>query len=195
MTKRILSYVLFGFGFLIILFFRGYKGNIIPYPFVFYLLGFSCFIIGIILLRKLPTKKEAIDNKRLNDEIQKLILSGEKIIIDLSKCLIKENNYTEEVEKYSPDNYLTSFDIERNIQVVNVLFGKSIDNVDKVRVNQTVLIYEAEIDGIETKFTSRILPIDRINLLFKIDKKKETILYLDKNNLSKYYFDLDFIES
>ena len=192
MTKRIIAYISFGLGFLIITFFKKYTGTIIPYPIVFYLLGFALFIIGIVLIRKTPTLKEQRDTKILNNEIKNLILSGEKIKIKLSDCTIKENNYVEEVDKYGSGNYLTTLDIERNIQAVNSILS-NIGNAEKIHVFQTVLIYTVDINGKIIKFSSRILPYDRINLLFKLDKQKETILYVDKKNREMYYFDLDFL--
>ena len=195
MTKRIIAYIFFGLGFLTITFFKKYSGTIIPYPILFYLLGFVLFIVGIILLRKTPTIKEQKNTEKLNDEIQNLISQGKKIEIDLSKCVIKENNYIAEVDKYNSGSYLTTLDLERNIQATNILLGKSIDNTERVQVYQTVLVFTADLNGKTTKFVSRTLPFDRVNLMFKLDKQKETALYVDKTDPSKYYFDLSFLDN
>jgi uncharacterized membrane protein len=49
--KKIASYFLIGLAFIVIAFFRKYTGNVIPYPFLFYLFGFLLFIAGFLLLR------------------------------------------------------------------------------------------------------------------------------------------------
>ena len=193
MIKRIIAYIFFGLGLLTITFFKKYSGTIIPYPILFYLLGFVLFIVGIILLRKTPTVKEQKDTGKLNNEIRNLISQGMKVEIDLSKCIIKENNYVEEADKYNSGSYITTLDLERNIQAANILLGKSVDNAGRVQVFQTVLVFTADLNGKTTKFVSRTLPFDRVNLMFKLDKQKETLLYVDKIDTSKYYFDLVFL--
>ncbi len=141
-----------------------------------------------------PTVKEQKDREKLHNEIQNLISHGNKIKVDLSKCVIKENHYVEEVDKYNSGSYLTTLDIERNIQAANILLGNSIDNSERVQVLQTVLIYTADLNGKTNKFVSRVIPLDRINLMFKLDKQKETSLYVDKADSTKYYFDLNFLD-
>lgn len=193
MTKTI-SYTLFGLGALTILFFRNYSGDVIPYPNLIYLIGIAFFIIGIIILRKIPSNKQKQEFEKIKAEIQNLKTNGIKINVDLLKCSIKENHYFEEKDKYGSENYITTFELERNIQAVNILFGNSIDNSEKVQVLQTVLIYSANLNRETTTFISRTLPFDRINLLFKFEKQKETVLYVDKKDSKNYYFDLDFLD-
>ncbi len=147
---------------------------------------------GWALLRWTPTIKEQQDTERLKKLIDDIKTNGEKIKVDLSKCDIKQNNYVEEKEKYGTGSYITTLDIERDIQAWNALTD-STKNTERVQVNQAVLIFDNSHNGKTEKFVSRVIPFDRVTLLFKLDKQKETTLYVDKNDRSKYYFDLEFL--
>ncbi|MFN9998232.1 MAG: hypothetical protein ACK52X_01265, partial [bacterium] len=81
---------------------------------------------------------------------------------------------------------------ERDIQAWNALTD-STRNTERVQVNQAVLIFENSHNGKTEKFVSRVIPFDRVTLLFKLDNQKEISLYVDKNDRSKYYFDLEFL--
>ncbi len=194
MVRRISAYILFGLGFLTVTFFRTYSGTIIPYPFLFWLIGLLMFWCGWALLRWTPTIKEQQETVRLKKLIDDIKTNGEKIKVDLLKCEIKQNNYIVEKEKHGTGSYITTLDIEHDIQVWNALTD-SIKNTDRVQVNQVVLIFDNSRNGKTEKFVSSVIPIDRVTLLFKLDKQKETTLYVDKNNRSKYHFDLDFLSA
>jgi hypothetical protein len=194
MVRRISAYILFGLGFLTVTFFRKYSGTIIPYPFLFWLIGLSMFWGGWALLRWTPTIKEQQDTDRLKKLIDDIKTNGEKIKVDFSKCDIKQNNYVEEKEKYGTGSYITTLDIERDIQAWNALTD-STRNTERVQVNQAVLIFDNSHNDKTEKFVSRVIPFDRVTLLFKLDKQKQTTLYVDKNDRSKYYFDLEFLSA
>jgi hypothetical protein len=192
MVRRISAYILFGLGFLTVTFFRKYSGTTIPYPFLFWLIGLLMFWGGWALLRWTPTIKEQQDTDRLKKLIDDIKTNGEKIKVDFSKCDIKQNNYVEEKEKYGTGSYITTLDIERDIQAWNALTD-STRNTERVQVNQAVLIFENSHNGKTEKFVSRVIPFDRVKLLFKLDNQKEISLYVDKNDRSKYFFDLEFL--
>ena len=149
---------------------------------------------GWALLRWTPTIKEQQDTDRLKKLIDDIKTNGEKIKVDFSKCDIKQNNYVEEKEKYGTGSYITTLDIERDIQAWNALTD-STRNTERVQVNQAVLIFDNSHNDKTEKFISRVIPFDRVTLLFKLDKQKETTLYVDKNDRSKYYFDLEFLSA
>ncbi|NVN94207.1 MAG: hypothetical protein HXX18_02865 [Bacteroidetes bacterium] len=195
MIRRIIAYILFLFGLLTVTFFRKYSGNIIPFPFLFWIIGIAMFIGGWALLRFTPTIKESKENEKIKILINQLIENGEKIIVDLSKCDIKTNNYTEEQSNYGGRNDITTLDIERNIQAWNALGGDSIKNTKIVEVYQSVLVYKNQHDGNIETFISRVINKEKTTLMFKLVDKKETILYIDKNDRSRYYFDLEFLNS
>lgn len=195
MSRRILAYILFGLGFLTITFFRKYSGEVIPYPFLFYLLGLGMFVVGLLFLRFTPTTKQLDIQKQISETISDLKANGDKIPVDLSHCEIKEHNYIEEREKYGHSNELLTLDFERQIQGWNAIGGGSMRNVEQVQVIQTVLVYNYQNprNGKLETFISRVIPKDKISLSFYLDRQKQTTLYVDKINRDKYYFDLDFL--
>jgi hypothetical protein len=195
MWRRILAYFLFGLGFLTITYFRKYSGVIIPHPFLFYLLGLVMFGGGLLLLRYTLTKGEMNLQKKMGDAIKDLKTNGEKIQVDLTQCAIKEHNYMEERSKYGHSNELLTLEVERHIEGWNAISGGSMRNVEQVQVKQAVIIYEHHNlqNGNTEKFISRIIPKDKMTLLFYLDRQKQTVLYVDKNDRNKYYFELDFL--
>ena len=145
------------------------------------------------MLRYTPTIKATKDMERLTKLIDELKTSGEKIKVDFSKCDIKTNNYTEEQQRYGGQNELLTLDIERNIQAWNAIGGDGDKNVKLVEVYQSVLVFKNEHNGQTETFVSRVIPKEKVTLMFKLGEKKETTLYVDRNDRSRYYFDLDFL--
>jgi hypothetical protein len=191
MAKRIIAIVLFLSGFFIYLFFYKYNGTLIPYSWAFYLLGLILWVTGIFLLRNSKSINNIKAIEQLKIIVNDLKNSGEKIVVDLSKCEIKENNYSEERPR---DNYPV---------VVTPIFTGDIEffdgiydnryNTKTVDVNQSVLIYKHLHNGVEEKFISKVIPRTKEDLNFKFYLQKNTMLYVDKNNRKRYYFDLAFL--
>ncbi|MBX3239059.1 MAG: hypothetical protein KIT80_09780 [Chitinophagaceae bacterium] len=192
---RVLAYIFFGLGFLTVTFFRKYSGDLIPYPFLFWLLGLAMFGGGLLFLRFTPSTKELKIQKQVEALIAQLKESGEKILVDLSRCELKEHHYFEGRERYGHKNELLTLDVEREIQALNSISGNSLGNTEQVQVNQTVIIYATSNNrtGEMEKFISRVIPKDKITLSCYLDTQKQTVLYVDKTNRECYYFDLDFL--
>jgi len=197
MWRRILAYTLFGLGFLTVTFFRKYSGELIPYPFLFWLLGLSMFWGGLLFLRYTPTTSDINAQKKIAETIKDLKTNGEKIIVDLTKCELKGNSYTDEREKYGHQNELLTLGFEREIQTWNSLGRGSMRNIEQVDVAQTVIIFSKlnSRTGATEKFISRVINKDEITLSFYIERQKQTTLYVDKTDRQRYYFDLDFLNS
>ena len=188
---------LFGTGLLTVSFFRKYSGDLIPYPVLFYLLGLTMFVGAALFLRYTPKTNDLNVYNLIAERINYLKANGEKIEVDFTQCEIKENNYTEEREKYGNSNDLLTFDFERRIQLFNALGGESWRNVEQVEVIQSVIVYsyQNKRDGEIERFVSRVIPKDKITLSFYLDRQKQTTLYVDKANRASYYFDLDFLNN
>jgi len=196
MWRRILAYFLFISGFLTVTFFKHYSGDLIPYPFLFWVLGLVLFAGGFLFLRYTPDSKELNIRKRLVETINGLKNNGERIQVDLSQCEIKEHNYMEEKDKYGHNNEFLTLNIEKEIQGWNILSGDGWRNVEQVQIRQSVLIYEKQNprNGMVERFVTRVIPKDKVTLSFYLDKQKKTTLYVDKENRERYYFDLDFLK-
>jgi hypothetical protein len=190
MIKRIVAYCIIALGFLVYIFFYKYTGSLIPYPFLFWLLGLGLIISGYALLRrsKRAGKQKALES--VHQTIIDLKSTGEKIIVEFDKCELKENDYSEEVDRYTSSIWAPSY--YSNLQLLNAM-DDPMQNVEIVEVNQAVLVFQQEKNGKTEKFISPILKNEPTTLRFKLAMKKQTVLYVDKLDRSKYYFDLEFL--
>jgi hypothetical protein len=189
--RRILAYILFGTGLLAITYFGNYSGTLIANKSIFYFIGILCFLSGWIILRFAPKEKESTDKKQIREMINQLKENGEKIHVELSKCEVKSNDYSEEQDKFSTGILATSY--ENDIQAWNTVLGDEMANVKTVDTYQSVLIYKHNYMRNDRTFISGIIPTEHTTLLFKLDNQKTTSIYVDKNDPTKYYFDLDFL--
>lgn len=108
---------------------------------------------------------------------------GRKIHVDLLKCEIKTNHYTEERDKYAHLG-----ETGRDLEFLNAITGNEMDNVEQVKVLQSVLVYEHE----GKTYYSHIIPKDEVTLSFLLEFQKETFIYVDVRT-GDYYFDVDFL--
>jgi hypothetical protein len=186
---RLIAWTFFAIGFLILAFFRHYNGNVIPNPLLIYTAGLICFVIGLILLLKNPKTQDSGLLQTVEKQIKKLKENGDRIKVDLNLCELKQNDYFEE-----PDYYKNATEAELMltadyIYLYNRLKYGRIDS----HVYQTIATYTTNYKGKEIKFISPTIGKDKTNLLFKFDIKKDTTIYIDKNDPTKYYFDIDFV--
>ena len=107
----------------------------------------------------------------LTEEKHNLKLHGEKIILDLDNCDIKENNYYEDVTS-------------------KVLSLRHIDDYREEYIVQTVIVYNHTGNGFTEKFISQTFSLDTITLESHI-LNNDIILYVDTFNRSKYFFDFN----
>lgn len=191
--RRILAYILFGLGFITVTFFRNYKGSFISHEFLYWLVGLFFLLIGWAILRYTPPINEQLRKEQVAKMISDLKINGEKIKIELSKCELKSNDYSEEREIPSDKALTTSY--TNDMKAINILTGNEMDNVQIVNVFQSILIYNNKYMGKTETFTSGIIPTEHTTLLFKIASQKTTFIYVDKLDRSKYYFDLEFLSN
>lgn len=190
MIKRILAYILFGCGLITVIFFGNYKGTLIKNNGAFYFIGLLCFLTGWILLRLAKKTKDQGDTKQIRQMVNQLKENGEKIKVDLSKCEIKSNDYSEEQDRYASGMLATSY--ENDIQAWNNLLGDEMANVKVVDIYQSVLIYRHNYMGKQRTFISGIIPTEHTTLLFKLDNQKTTFIYVDKQDLQNIILTLTF---
>ncbi|MBZ4190435.1 hypothetical protein [Niabella beijingensis] len=196
MGRKILAGLLLGLGILTATFFKYYNGTVIPYRSVFLIAGMVMSVSGLLLFRSAPSAKEFREQQRLLKLLKDLKATGERIQVDLTACELKEHSFYEEKQRYGHENPLLSFGFEQDIQAWNALGGQGIRNVKQVQTKQTVLLFERQnpMTGKTEKFISQIVPKDRVTLQFYLDQQKTTTLYVDRENRTLYYFDLDFLK-
>jgi len=191
MWRQIAAVLLIVLGFLTVTFFRHYSGHLIPYPFFFWSLGLTMFLFGYLLVRYIPSDRSQAAARQIRQLIGELKASGEKIKVDFKDCEILEHNYSEHKETYGRDSLFPS-----------LAGGPSLNELDDetggtgiANVCQSVILfsYPNERTGHPEKFMSQIISKDKITLSFYLDQQKQTTLYVDKSDRSRYYFDLDFL--
>jgi hypothetical protein len=182
LIKTILGFLLIIIGFLTVLFFRKYSGDLIPYPIIWVLAGILCVIIGFLLIKSGLSSRDRKARQNLKAEINNFKLTADKIKVDLNNCKIRANNYTEQVEVVK--NY--------KAQAFDALYDSS-KNIANVNINQAVLIFETDKYGEKERYFSPTIYKDEVTLRFLLDRQKETYIYVDRDNRSRYYFDLEFL--
>ena len=105
----------------------------------------------------------------LTEQQNNLKLHGEKIILELDNCDIKENNYYEDVTA-------------RGLALIEA------DNYKEKYIVQTVIVYYYKRNNLTEKFVSQTFPVDTITLESHI-LNNEIVLYVDTFDRSKYFFD------
>lgn len=107
----------------------------------------------------------------LTDQQNNLRLHGEKIILDLDSCDIKENNYYDDAS--GKGLALIDTDAYREKYIV-----------------QTVIVYYLKKNSVTEKFVSQTFLLDKITLESHI-LNNDIILYVDTFDRCKYFFDFD----
>lgn len=192
MLNRIAAYCLFILGLFTTIFFRHYTGDMIPYPWIFLVLGLAMLLAGYLLLRYSPRP----NNKAATDRIRRLIAdlktNGDQIRVDFNACSIHGHSYRETNPQHHPNSLLV--DMTTSHYLTTVL--DHLDNADGTRqVNQSVIVfpYQNTRTGAAEKFISPVIAKDEVSLSFYLDQQQSTTLYVDKANRNLYYFDLDFL--
>jgi hypothetical protein len=108
--------------------------------------------------------------KSLTEEQNYLKERGEKVILDYNNCEIKENNYYDDVTP-------------RGFSKYEMAQGYTEEFVEK-----SVIIYRHKNDSAEDKFISQTFPFNETTLLYHI-MQGDIILYVDRFDKSKYFFD------
>ncbi len=112
--------------------------------------------------------------KELTEYENNLKQNGEKIIIDLDNCDIKENNYYEDIAS-------------------KILLPARTDDYRDQYIVQSVIIYNYKRNGTSEKFVSQTFAVDAITLESHI-LNNEIILYVDTLDRSKYFFDFNLVQ-
>ncbi|HWB24747.1 MAG TPA: hypothetical protein VG738_04670 [Chitinophagaceae bacterium] len=179
--KKIAGYAFAAAGFLTVLFFKGYKGDLISHPFLFGLGGVTLALFGVFLIVSSTFKQKLAEDGRIKEKIENLRRNGEKIIVDFSKCEIIENNYTQEREitgSIRTQGLNAIQDDRRNVVNADINTCQIIYNYNNLSLGKT------------EKFVSDSIPGDKVTLAIYLDKKKRANIYVDKKDRSIYFFDL-----
>lgn len=170
-------------GFIFFIFFSKYSGEQIPNPFIWYVSSIMVMIVGFLLLLLEYSSVLSTFKKANQNEVSSLKKRGKKIKVDLSRCQVMFNSFVEERE----------INASYRVKGFNAL-GDDRRNVEHIKINKAVLLYEQEIDGKMQKFYSQTIPIDKMTLNILMDRQKQTYIYVDRNDNTDYYFDIEFLK-
>jgi len=190
--RKILAWSLLALGTLGTLFFNN-NVNIIPFTIIYQVLSILLGIAGMVLLFSMPSEAKVREQAKLKTLIEQLRENGATLKVDLTKCTILENSFTEAHDSRAMFEVMTFGELNRIIPDDDNAVVDKTTNTRLENVTLTILVYEAEVNGVRRKFYSQVIHKDRITLMFLIESHKQTILYYDRNNPSRCYFVLDFL--
>lgn len=164
----------------IIIVFAALKSSV----FNIYMLSVGVLFIAISAIIYYMSESSFSQEKGNTKWKEKLKRNGIKIPVDLSKCQIKSNSWVEERERY----------MNSRVAFWNEVGGDSEMNVEKVESIQSRIEYSLMSNGIFQTFLSPTIAKDETTLRILLELKKETVIYVDRDNFNNYYFDLEFLD-
>ena len=192
--SKILAYSMLSVGVLGALFFNN-NMNLIPYTIIYKILSIILALVAIVYLYTIPPDSKLREQLQLKYLIAGLKEKGATLKVDLTKCTILENSYTEAPETRPMFESIAFGDLQNIIPDDE---NKVLDKTTKTKLENitlSILVYEAEVMGQHRKFYSQVIHKDRATLMFLLEAQKYTLLYYDKNNPSRCYFVLDFLDN
>jgi hypothetical protein len=150
--------------------------------FNFYFFGFGVLLLipGAI---SIIIETTDFGPKTKQTHLSDLKFTGIQIPVDLTKCKIIASNWT--VTKPEKDNKTILF---------NELSNNSYENTLTVDVTLSCVRYSCVLNGKKRTFTSTALARDKLTLKLLLETKKETRIYIDRDDSRYYYFDVEFAE-
>lgn len=114
-------------------------------------------------------------------KIQYLKDNGIKISFNVDDCIISPYEITEEIQE-DPLSEATMLD---------GLIGK--DNVKQNRIDASYIVCYYNSGADKVTFISPVIYKDKITLGFLLQERKSLLVYVNRTNSNKYYFDLEFL--
>lgn len=183
MNRNLLAFILMLAGVAVIIFGKQLGASIYVSRFVPFIAGPVLFIIGAARLELKAAPRYMSGEDQL---VSYLKTHGDKIVVELAVCEIKEDHYSEDSEKNSSLSWgLTGTFANGGLY--------PLDNVEHQEGARSVIVFECIYKEKPVQFRSHIISKDKTSLLFHIYGKKETCIYIDPNDKNTYYFDLEFL--
>lgn len=193
-TALIVSVILSILGFLILLFFRHYRGVLIPHRWLFCLVGTLFGLIAWWLSDIALSQEKKADRRQSDQLISDLKSNGEKIMVDLNACEIKSSEYTQIIDDSTGAREVAYFFAPYTLQ--GLVRSPDPNHSRTVDIPQSVFLFRTENPrtGQSECFVSPVIPKDNITLSFYFDRQGNTTLFVDKSDRRRYYFDLNFLD-
>ena len=178
MLKKFTGYLLAGTGFIGFGFFRNYKGSVIPYSTLWFFLSSAVGLVGLCFIYLTKSNRLSKQEKYNKERLERLIQSGERILLTVDNCEIKENNYYEEVINESSSR----------VQQIDALYDPN-KNYRQDYIEQSAIIYYHKIDDKKHRMTSQSFPFN-VKTLTNYVEKKMLVLYINRFDKNDYAFDI-----
>lgn len=188
--QKTAAYFLIIIGTVIVSFFEYYQSDVIPYPYVWLVLGGILFILGVILFALPKVKKIRNANHAHTQFANELRQSGESISVDFAHCKILSAKSVKAAPEH--DDYAVLI-AGRSLNVASYLLDDG--RPQGSTIEHSVFIFERERNGKIEKFVSPVITKDPVTLEFLLISQKQTRLYIDRLNRERYWFDLSFLEA
>ena len=174
MRKTLFGLLLCGTSLLVQQFFNHYHGHLIPFPRFFAITSILLIPLSIMFIFYGWQDIEKTKKEKLKKAVRELRNRGEKIVVEYEKCSFGSEDSPEEIK---PPDFSSGMD-------------ESLRGLPaKTEIRKSMVIYHYNNGSRIENFPSPVFPIDS-DLLQKHIIKKDLILYLDRKDHSKFFFDL-----
>ncbi len=145
------------------------------------LLGAVAVALYAIYLVLRPKGKNGSAPLDFSQPLNEIKSNAHKYIVEFDKCEFKDSSYTSEIEQDQSD-------YRQAAALVGSSVGAYYTPVEKVETIQSVLFYKNE-NVYEGKRFLQTFAMEKTTLKFHV-MKGNVILYIDKNDLDRYFFEL-----
>jgi hypothetical protein len=163
------------------LFFRHYTGEIIAYPFLWYIAFGALGLTGLILIYTSTNGDDTETIEIYRQTLAKIKASSRRIVLDFDKCDFKNGSYARQVE--DPEMSTLKWVLPHEVSLY-------MDTTKTETLTQSYLVYRETYAGEQRRFISYPFPFDKTTLEYYVMTKK-LALYVDRFDKKKYYFDLE----
>ncbi len=178
MLKKLTGYLFAAIGFIGFGFLRNYNGSVIPYPTLWFFLSIAVGLVGLSLIYLTKSNKLTKQEKYNKERVDQLKQRGERILLTVDNCEIRENNYYEEVINESGSR----------VQQIDALYDPN-RNYRQNYIKQSAIIYYYKIDDKKYRMTSQSFSFN-VKTLTNYVENKMLVLYVNPFDKTDYAFDL-----
>ena len=170
---------------LIVILISGILGQIYFNPLFWQVSGVGLILVSLRFLRQRGSRNPKEKSEELwEKQVNNLRNNGEKIVIDLRECKIRSGSFQKSKKEL---NYLDE------TSVFDILLSEPQPD-ESQSLEHSVLIYKHTLPNGKKKNFYGPTEKDKKTLLILCEMQISTSIYMDKNDPSIYYFDLEFLE-
>ncbi|MEO6720884.1 MAG: hypothetical protein ABIN67_10965 [Ferruginibacter sp.] len=178
MLKKFAGYTLAIIGFLGYGFFKNYNGSVITNSTLWFIASIGIGIAGLFLITTSRSLRLSKQDKYNNELLAKLKKNGERILLTVENCEIKENNYYEEVTN---SNFSKA-------QQIDALYDSN-RNYQQKYIEQSAIIFYHLSNDKKHRMTSQTFPFNAKTLTNYIELKRLAV-YISRFDKNIYAFEL-----